>query len=357
MDDKAKFAVFQDYIREFGPNERGDIRTAWSPYHYTTKEGVVLGAWFHRMLRDHCQVGLFAAEDQFLYKIGSAVKWSVLCILTQAFHQTGRMEVRFKGRTQAPDLDSGFEPFIPRKVRHFAEKLGVDFAGKNMIADKEGRELYIRMTDLDEGFVQRCQQENVDLLQACLMNRRHIWKRKQVEFLFNFAQSPQRFFSGNVSSLSRLRYKHDLIFLRAALMDERTQNVLSRLSNANEVELESDVQDVGVIDYRANKDLSIDSIHRKIEIPAGSSFRVALLPRQPEELIEHWTEDASAASKSRADLIVVTRDYLAFGVAEKCKSKLPVVTLTETVNDLDDEIQRRLEQSTNHRGEPPEHHD
>ena len=228
MDKSEKFSRFLQY-QEHSNRSVDAARIKWKPLRYATREGWVLAAWTWRTFRDHAQIGLFVTEDHLLYKEGSALKWALRCIFTQAFHQVGSLEIRFIGNSNRnASLDSGVEPEIPREIRKFAEHHQIRFECSDRIQHNEGELLYYAATDFDAELVEKLRSRKLDPLRACYLSQREVWSMDQIRYIFEHGSNPERIFLGGAQSTSRISFLRELCLLRPLIMAERLVILLEK---------------------------------------------------------------------------------------------------------------------------------
>ncbi len=317
----------------------------WTPLRYATKEGWILGAWTWRKFRDHCEVGLFLCEDHQLYKRGSALNWSLRCILTQAFYQVGKMEIRFVGKPEGEaTLESGFEPEVPKKIRDLATEYGIKLKHKERILNDEGRQIYLRLTGFDEELIQEFQQRGIDPIWPCVLVQRDIWTEQQIRFIFEHAASPDRIFIGGVDPAHRVSYVHDLVVLRLALMAGRLKTILEKFSGQEEGCTASHRwTGPAEVCFACDRDVEIPMLSGStVKVQKGNEITALLLPRNVSEYRAHKSSDVTAGAT--VSFACVTRDYRSSSLPPAMAGR-QIVALFDTLDDLDSEIELRLRQT------------
>lgn len=356
--DVDRFSIFEQYVRAYGTSRRDprldpfhDKRRPWWPMHYFMGPWL-LGAWVYRCNRLRSEVALFLAEDHTLYVKDSGIKGALISLLTQTFHQTQRMEVRFVGpRPGEPTtLDTGFETKVPTSIRRVAAELGVRIAKKATISDREGRFLFARLTGFTEQVIAELARRKIDLTRACVAVQRDIWSKEAVDYLLAYAPSPERVFLGGARAEDRLIYLQDLLVLRLVLAAERLEIILRHFSQVESADIQQAQISPNVVRYVSNKalrPLTTGNEHH-FELPAGVPFDVELLPRSAQGYAANWSADlACHPSGTSLRIVSVTKDFAWASVV--APPSVVLIPLFDSLSDLDSEIERRLAQVASNR--------
>ncbi|MCA9191117.1 MAG: hypothetical protein KDB03_05135 [Planctomycetales bacterium] len=278
-----------------------------------------------------------------MYVKGSAITWALKCILTQAYYQTGTMEIRFVGRRgDNATLESGFEPRIPRKIRIAALRLGVRFRDSKRIHNDEGRELYLRLAGLPKAISEKIIELGIDPIWPAVLVQRRIWSESQLDFLIKNLSNVSILFSGELSTTNRLEYRTAIIPFRIALVSERVISIIERLSGAPGCKISSEWTDDGVLLLASNLQVDVVCIGcQSFRMTPGRNYRILV------------TTDTSTGYRFREsqleclesiDFVCVTRDYR-YPPLPSQLSGSPVLQIPDAVDDLDRDVALRLQQA------------
>ena len=361
--DRSRYSIFLRYKERYGISSDcslARVKHDWLPMRYSTKDGWILAVWVWRSRREWCEVGLYLTEDHVRYVKNSGQRGSLLGMLTQAFHQTGKMEIRFVGpqRGHEPTLETGFERGVPVKIRRLAGELGIRFRLRDRITDAEGRDLYFRLTGFSTPIVEACRKREIDLLRACVLVQRDIWTYQQIEYLLRNVYVPERIFQGGVSPVDRLPFLHDMLAMRTVLMEERIRIVLEKLAAGPAPrkicsEWETAIQ----LRYTCNQDIEVPILGGSIPLKAGTPLAMTLIPRGAQGYVAFQQEDLANPDPSHPRVIAVTKDFEWSGLSSNVPPTTLLIALFDTLSDLDLEIERRLAQAVSTRSELSERHD
>lgn len=293
-------------------------------------------------------------------------------ILSDAYYQTGSMEVGFCGpaRGQAT-YSTGHETDVPQLIRDLATELEVPVdpaevtteewhnTKRTRLSDRTGRELYARITGFSPRVVATLNRPDsvVDLIQACFIVQRGVWKSAQVEFLAVEALDPTRILQGGTLPERRLSFLHDMTVLRTALAWERTKIILESLSGSDDADVHCQGWSGDSAVFVADKDLVVDLHQGTCAIQAGSPISVLMVARSREAYAAMRIADVHAAKTAKPMLYVVTRDYAEVAWADLGPEgeRQKTLCLHDTLAELDAEIYKRLARSASTRREMPEH--
>lgn len=361
--DRSRFSIFLQYKQAFGISPKrplSDVKDSWLPMRYSTKDGWILAVWVWRKRRAWCEVGLYLTEDHVRYVKDSGLKGSLLGMLTQAYHQTGRMEIRFIGPRPGREatLEDGFEPCIPEKIRRYAGDLGLTLQERDRITDAQGRDLYFRLTGFSSAIVEGCRRRGIDLLRACVLVHRDVWSYQQVEYLLRNAHVPERIFQGGLSPVDRLPYLHDMLVMRAALMDERLRIVFERFARGPATRtIRTEWETATRVRYTSDQNLEVLTVGQgTLSVKAKTPFVVTLVPRSAQAYFAFQQEDVANPDPSTDRVVAVTKDFEWSGLSPSTPGGTLLVPLFDTLSELDLEIARRLAQAGSDHSELSERH-
>ncbi len=338
--DFNRFSVFEKYRKD---------NCGWTPLRCITKEGWILAAWVWKKERYCCKIGLFLVEDHQMYVEGAALNWALRSIFTQALYQVGSMEIRFEGNSGASaTLETGYEPRIPEKIRSLAGKCGIKFRYSSKITHEEARELYFHVTGFPHDLMARFQDRQIDPIWPCVLVQRDIWTEQQIEYIFKYADSPERIFRGEFSAIKRLAYIQDRLVLRQLILAERLTSYFERLCGHNERPLRSRWESASTIKYDFVSDVQFRTLSGKWKsIAAGKSIDFLILPRTRSGYLLSFRDDCASWISSGAH-VCVTRDYETAHSdhGERLRNAIVMNCFAE---DLDQEIDGRLRQTATNR--------
>ena len=317
-------------------------------------------------------VALFLSEDHHEYERFSGVKAGLIFILSDAYHQTGRMEVHFVGPPsgQQPTIHTGHEPDIPECIKELGRALGISVEGQlvegtgrdrqlrlTKLDDKTGRALYAKITGFSERAVKALSREDsqLDLTRACFIVQRGVWSVEQVEYIAQEAYDPPRLLEGGILPENRLSFQHDLLTLRTALSWQRTKTILESLCSAEPVTVSCPKWTRDVAEFIPERDIEVDCVEGKVPLTAGETVRVLLLPRQREGYQMFRAVDEQAVRAASPRLVAVTKDFYGENASGFKAAGADVLLLRDTLADLDQEAYRRLARSVSTQRKMPEH--
>lgn len=200
------------------------VTDAFGPWHQHTvkKQNIYLGCYVLRFRRGETQVAVFAAEDHFAFPAGTAFCDTLLFVLSHALFRSSSMALQFIGPKpgETPSVETGFEPRIPLEVQKLAKAFDILLTHPDRITDREGRALYIAITeehlDLPALFP-----GDLDLqLQSALLFYRTIWLPSSIQAIAKYANDCPAILYGHQSSIypiaNKARLDHQLLLVSLA---------------------------------------------------------------------------------------------------------------------------------------------
>lgn len=298
--------------------------------------------------RRRFEIALFLAEDHERYVRGAGVIGGLVFALSEAFEKTGNMEVHFVGPPE------GGEPEVPVSIRNVAkEQFGLELPRGNRITDELGRKLYARITGLSEKATEAIRSRGIDLVKACFVIHRGLWTKDQVELIVWKAYAPERVLGGGVHAEHRLQYMHDMLLLRAALLSERLQTLCTVVYGTVDQVVNMEWLDQGAVLLRLLQPVTLPAVADiDLTIPAKTPLTATLIARDATGYEVHGDDDVQGAALPTAlRTLVVTRDFEWIRapirkrlLARAKKAMLSIVIVTDTLGELDSEIELRLSQ-------------
>lgn len=370
--DVERLGVYQDYVRKFGVGADGPTdRWAWHPRRSCCQDWLI-SVQVVRWTRQSYEIGLFLAEDVWFLEKRSGVKAGLMFILSDAYHQTGRMEIHFVGAHEGrePTIQTGHEPSIPESIKELGRELGVPVEGQEVeghgrdrnsrltrLDDKTGRALYAKVTGFSEKAVKALSREDsqLDLTRACFIVQRGVWAVEQVEYIAQEAYDPPRLLEGGITPENRLSFQHDLCVLRTALAWERTRVIMEALSSGQTVPVATSGWTGNLVEFTANQELRVKCLDGEVAVEKGRPTRVLLLPRAKGGYQTFQSADVEAVQVLKPKFVAVTKDFLGQDSSQIRAAGAEVLCLYDTQAELDGEAYRRLARSVSTKRSMPEH--
>lgn len=378
--DIDRFPIYEEYVAHFshdrgaasGPSQHSApaSRYVWVPRRCCIQDWV-LSVYVCRWSRTVYEVALFLAEDHVDYERGAAAKAGLMFLLSDAYHQTGRMELTFVGPCSgAATMETGHERDIPRAILALCEHLGMQLAvevdargpqKRTVLQHESGEALYARITGLSDRAVNALTNRSVDLVKACFAIQRGLWSKSQAELIAVHAHAPERVFAGDASTERRVQHMHDLLLLRVAVLGERFEALCGPVHGGEGQVVTSEWSNDGRLVLSLAKPVEWTDEGRTIQIPAKTKSTAMLVARDAAGYGQFAEQDiAAAAASEEPRVVVVTRDFEWMPeasrrerLAQAAKLHLAVVQVFDTIGELDAEIDQRLSRvASTKRGAP-----
>ncbi|NER93996.1 MAG: hypothetical protein F6J86_09170 [Symploca sp. SIO1B1] len=358
--DRELLPIFFDYIEQYEAAsshlKRGSL---WIPRRCAQQDWV-LSVWVYRIFKAKFEIALFLAEDCLLFAKDGGVVAALMYCLSDAYFHTGKMEIHFCGKAQNPTLKTGYEPVVPTSIIRVAHNFGVTITDNSkVISDSQGRELYVRITGFSQELLELLQSKNIDPVRTSFIVNRRVWTREQVELFVRYSYEPKCLLRGGISPEYFLLYQRDLLLLRFALIAERFKTLLETSDDSSSLVIEATWLDMNKQTYSLSEPLSLETAFGKpLTIPNNTSFSVVYIPRDIDEYNLFVKSDFASFFSGVLTLQVVTKDFDWVSQSThdfaRSTSEGLMISIVDTLGELDEEIQKRLHQSLSSRRSPPE---
>lgn len=356
--DKERLPIYFEYIDHYeSEKDRKNSAKVWIPRRCAQQDWV-LSVWVYRIFHRKFEIALFLAEDCLLFVKDGGVIAALMYCLSDAYFHTGKMELYFCGKENTPTLATGYEPKIPNSIARVAQKFGVSFQNQTFISDAEGRELYIQITGLSRTLQKVLKEKNIDIVRTAFIINRRVWTYDQVQLFAQYSYNPNSILQDGVNPEHFLLYQHDLILLRFALMSERLHTLITKASQSDGFVINTEWIEMNKQSISVNESVSLSLYDGNIlEIPKDTRFFVAYIPREMDEYNLFYKRDFSCLGSNDPALYIVTKDFdwtLQSVQQHILNTGNSVMGIVDTLGELDEEIQKRLEQASSSRRSPPE---
>lgn len=273
------WSVFEKHILKYHKDHQYDHATGgklprnheWRPYRYCIQD-VLFGVVVVQHLREaNClNVDVFLTAEIPEYGPLAGAKALASFLLSEAYKCGGTMEIRFTN-----EVENGK---VPQELQLLAEQYDVVFEQDKLgrISPAEAKALYAAVTDFSPPLQEKINQlekaGRVKMARACYVVNHGVWTKEQVEMIVLGSEFPDSVLGGMSQPDQWVRYQHDLLHARAALLT----GMFERL-------LEQRIQEQDGIDF----DLEDDRRHLEVTFD-GEQYTKRYLSQDPMPLPSGW---------------------------------------------------------------------
>jgi hypothetical protein len=322
----------------------------------------LLVAWAARCTNNRApfEVGLVHGNVSAYFSESVVVRTAVLAMLVQAYRLRASMEIHFAGPRSGQEdatVHTGFEPEIPESVREFASEFGVEFANKSKITDREGKELFVRMT-LSPDEVEKIKKAKMNPLVVAFIVNRGTWTDNEFYAILNYCGEPRHVFDGDLPAIIGVPLEAVRRVLRSAQLAERLINDL-------QMELGDTQHGQDSIQFRWLSERTIEvtsfySFEKKVlfgdalKIEANKPFIVGLYCGMKEDINFEFTFDDCFEDYQGCNVMYFSRDFgriapsvLATIQGFAAQNGIPLLAIKLSADEIDQHILDKIARSGN----------
>jgi len=305
------------------------------------------------------EVALFLAEDHWSLVEDSGVLTGTMMMLAHAYCLTGTMRVVFRGAEPGSKAtpQTGYEPKIPKSIRHFANKYDIAFMGEAEISDNEGRKLFLKITGFSDFILKRFSETKIDPVTTAFLIHRGVWKREEVELILKYCISPNALLSGQLVPDNMLRWQADMTTLRRGILARRAKSLFALALDGDEDLVSYNWINEKTTEFTFKSKFTFNPlIGMSITIQPEQVLTVIPIAREYIEYELCLKYDLRLRDIPSPIVIVVTYDFelLQTEARKKAKqlasqNKIAICQINDTTGALDLEICSALQKSSNFR--------
>jgi hypothetical protein len=336
-----------------------DTLSTWLTYRVLYQD-YYLAVWAFRYSKTAFQVGLFAVEDHWHFRDGTAVREAIQYLFSQAQQFTGKMAIKFVGAPSISraTLSTGFEPEVPSAIRSLAAELGIDIADPTAISDEEGHRLFNAVCLDDALLNDQLGTVGINLTQAAMLLARGIWSKTQLAYIAAYCRRPNDVLFGHpdIAAAGNLLTQAEFLTLRYALMGERLLQFLGQTNALLHNRVEMRWTDGGTVECYSQREAEVDlgeyGGSGLLTLSPGTPTIFTLMPLNRSELVARFlcTSLGVAALGIGVHVLLADLHHIPSQEATQLLKQITggsraLVVLIDTQNDMDREVRNRLRRS------------
>lgn len=388
LDREQQIEIFKDAIRGYEARHQqrslyplGDNWGYWLPL--SAKNGdICLALLLMRFSRKGAQVGVFLCEDHHTLPAGSAAWLAVMYSLSAAYFRTGSFALEFVSLKKERGRLREVPGCIPVEFIKLGSYLNCSIQAQtnaelSRLTDEEGKLLYIGLGNLSGSTIAGLGNDRALILQAALLYRRGVWTKQSLEYIarFSFAKRSVLFGTDDVLFWESSTSAVDCDLLEIAVAGERVRGWLAWQMRDASFPMDSvwvDSRTLSVTPLaipplgscKLGTLRIVDDYGQKIEVAAGSSLYFFLVPGHVGYYELFFNTIMTESHMKGPVVLVVTQDMrdapraIERLLADLKSHKLSgVFYLPEVVEEISNEVSRRLKLASSTAQDPPELHE